>query len=252
MNHAMDLQSALSEIEKLKAENQKLREQIIELQAENKKMENNWEEESEVYTEINLQNKFLRKRVNDLEQSYETINDELKRIKQKYEVNNLESFMNHYGRIMERGNIKVIQEKYFEETGIKYSQAQLKRELKGIGYQIKEIGHTVGAYVSKNVEGYLYIVQLNKHKDTNIYKGGRTIDMKNRLKAYKQHDGGANEIVCKPVSNQYKAEAKLLMLLNEAVDRNELKKNEYGDEYFEGPLDVIKKYYNQVIEEYKA
>lgn len=72
--------------------------------------------------------------------------------------------------------------------------------------------------------------------------------MKQRLNTYKRFDGGAVEIICKPVNNKEKAEAKFLQLLNEAVDRNELKKNEYGNEYFEGPLDVIKKYYNQVID----
>ena len=52
------------------------------------------------------------------------------------------------------------------------------------------------------------------------------------------------------MSNQFNAEAKLLQLLNEAVDRNELKKNEYGAEYFEGPLELIKKIYNEVVAEY--
>ena len=171
----------------------------------------------------------------------------------KYEVNSLESFMNHYGCIMERADIKVIQEKYLETTGIKYSFQQLKRELEQMGYCAKQQSQSRSRYyITKNTKGYLYIVQLNKHKDTEIYKGGRTTDMKQRLYAYKQYDGGANEIICKPVSNQFKAEAKLLMLLNEAVNRNELKKNEYGNEYFEGQLNVIKKIYNQVIDEYKV
>ncbi|KAK8877876.1 hypothetical protein M9Y10_004639, partial [Tritrichomonas musculus] len=135
---------------------------------------------------------------------------------------------------------------------IKYSQQQLKRELEQLGYQVKTINkYGVSYYVSKNTKGHLYIVQLNKHKETSIYKVGRTADMKSRLNTYKRHDGGANEIKSSPVNNQYKAEAKLLQLLNEAVDRNELKKDDYGDEYFEGPLDVIKKYYDAVVKEFK-
>ena len=250
MSHAMDLQSALKRIQELELENQKLREQIIELHADKMQIENNWEEESEIYSEIHLENQFLKKRVNDLEQSYNTINDELKRIKNKYEVNDLESFMNLYGAIADRYDVKVIQEKYLETTGIKYSQTQLKRELELIGYQVKWNGAKNTHYVSKNVSGYLYIVQLNKNKGTEIYKIGRTFEMKQRLHTYKRQDGGATEIVCKSVSNQFNAEAKLLQLLNEAVDRNELKKNEYGAEYFEGPLELIKKIYNEVVAEY--
>ena len=207
-------------------------------------------DESSIYTEIAHENKFLKKRVNDLEQAYETINEELKRIKQKYETNDLNSFMELYGSVAERCDIKVIQNKYLETTGIKYSVQQLKRELESIGYQVKKNGNTKSYYVSKSINGYLYIVQLIKHQGTGIYKGGRTADMKNRLLTYKRYDGGATEIVCKPVNNQFKAEAKFLQLLNEAVEKNELKRNEYGDEYFEGSLDVIKKYFNQVIDEY--
>ena len=75
--------------------------------------------------------------------------------------------------------------------------------------------------------------------------------MKQRLSTYKRQDGGATEIQSSKVNNQYKAEAKLLQLLNDAVDRNELKKDKYGDEYFEGPLDVVKKYYDAVVKEFK-
>ncbi len=107
--HAIELQEALKLIEKLKAENQSLREQIIELRAENMKMEDICEESDVMYGEIYHENKFLKQRVNDLENSYNTINDELKRIKNKYEVNDLESFMDHYEYIMERADIKVIQ-----------------------------------------------------------------------------------------------------------------------------------------------
>ena len=250
MNHQMDLKTALAEIERLREENKKLREQLVELRADKMKIEESWEEDNEIYSEIAHENKFLKKRVNNLEQSYDTINEELKRVKAKYEVNDLKNFMDLYGSVAERCYIKVIQNKYFETTGIKYSVQQLKRELEGMGYQVKWNGNRNSYYVSKNVEGYIYIVQLIKHKGTEIYKGGRTFDIKQRLNTYKHHDGGAVEIECKSVNNQFKAEAKFLQLLNEAVNRNELKRNESGDEYFEGPLDVIKKYYNQVIEEY--
>ena len=250
MSQQMDLKTALAKIHELEEENKKLREQLIELRAEKIEMEKNWEDESSIYTEIAHENKFLKKRVNDLEQSYTTINEELKRIKQKYESSDLYSFMNLYGCVAERCDIKVIQNKYLETTGIKYSLQQLKKELEGMGYQVKKNGKLNTYFITKNVEGYLYIVQLLKHQGTGIYKGGRTADMKNRLLTYKRYDGGATEIVCKPVNNQFKAEAKFLQLLNEAVEKNELKRNEYGDEYFEGPIDVIKKYYNQVIDEY--
>ena len=77
-------------------------------------------------------------------------------------------------------------EKYFEETGFKYSIQQLKRELEQIGYQVKWNGAKNTHYVSKNVSGYLYIVQLQKHNNTQIYKIGRTFEMKQRLHTYKR------------------------------------------------------------------
>ena len=245
------LQDALNRIQELEEENKKLREQLVELSAEKIEIEKNWEDESSIYTEIAHENKFLKKRVNDLEQSYDTINEELKRVKTKYEVKDLEGFMNLYACVAERCDIKVIQRRYFETTGLKYSQATIKLELEKIGYQVKTINkYGIKYFASKNTKGYLYIVQLQKHQGTNIYKIGRTAHMKNRLDTYKRYEGGAIEIVCNPVSNQFKAEAKLLQLLNDAVYNNELKKHETGDEYFEGPLDVIKKNYNQVIQEY--
>ncbi|WP_295163640.1 GIY-YIG nuclease family protein [uncultured Brachyspira sp.] len=252
LDKALDENKMLKDkLDKALDENQKFREQLIDIQVENQMMKDNCDELDIQYSEIYQENKFLKQRVGDLEQSYDTINKELKRMKQKYEITSLETFMNLYGYVAERSDIKVIQEKYFEETGIKYSQAQLKRELEQIGYQVKHSGTKTTYHVSKSIKGFLYIVQLTKHKGTEIYKPGRTIYMKQRLITYKQHDGGAIEIICNPVNNQYKAEAKLLQLLSEAVDRNELKKNDYGDEYFEGPLDVIKKYYNQVIDEFR-
>ena len=125
--------------------------------------------------------------------------------------------MDLYGHIAERCDIKVIQEKYLDATGIKYSLKQLKLELEQMGYQAKFQGFKNTYYVSKNVGGYLNIVQLQKHEGTQIYKVGRTFEMKHRLNTYKHYNGGANEIVCKPVSNQFNAEVKLLILLNEAV-----------------------------------
>ncbi|KAK8887170.1 hypothetical protein M9Y10_038208 [Tritrichomonas musculus] len=228
-----------------------LKEEIIELKAEIMQLEGVCDDESIKYSEVYQENKFLKQRVNNLEQSNNTIIEEIKRMKQKYEITSLETFMDLYGKIMDRGNLKVIQEKYFEETGIKYTQQQLKRELEQIGYQVRHCGRRVSYYVSKEVAGFLYIVQLTKHEGTEIYKQGRTKNMVDRLRNYKRYDGGATEIICLPVNDQFKAEAKFLQLLYEAVDRNELKRNEYGDEYFEGSLDVIQKYYNQVIDEFK-
>ena len=251
MCQEMTLQEALQKIQKLKAENKMKDEQIADIQAQKSMLEDEFEHNDVMFSEIYHENQFNKKRVQELEQSFNTVNDELKRLKTKYEITSLEQFMEHYGKIMNRGDIKIIQEKYFEETGIKYSVQQLKRELEQLGFQVKWLGNRATHYVSKNVKGHIYIVQLAKHKDTEIYKVGRTFCMKQRLNTYKRYDGGANEITSSKVNNQFKAEVKLLQLLNDAVDRNELKKDDYGDEYFEGPLDVIKKYYDDVVKEFK-
>lgn len=232
-------------------ENKTFKTKIIELEADKIKLNEEWENDLQTFSEIFNENDYLNKRVDELEMSFNTINNELKRMKQKFIVSDLNSFMNLYGKIMERGDIKVIQKQLFNETGLNYTETKLKDELAEMGYQITHINRTgVSYYVSKSVKGFLYINQLNKHIDTNIYKIGRTVDMRLRLKTYKQQDGGANVLVCKPVSNQFKAEAKLLLLLNEAVENNLLKHDTTGKEYFSGSLDFIKNIYDKVVEEF--
>ena len=245
------LDDALKKNQKLREENAKLKAKIVDLHAQKCMLEDEFEQNDVRFSEIYHENQFNKKRVQELEQSNNTLSTELKRVKAKFEITSLEQFMEHYGKIMDRGDIKIIQEKCFEETGIKYSVQQLKSELEQIGFQVKRSGTKNTSYVSKDIKGVLYIVQLKKHKDTSIYKVGRTIYMKQRLSTYKRQDGGATEIQSSKVNNQYKAEAKLLQLLNDAVDRNELKKDKYGDEYFEGSLDVVRKYYDEVVKEFK-
>lgn len=232
-------------------ENKTFKNKIIELEAEKIQINEEWKSDLEACLESFNENNYLNKRVDELEISYNTINNELKRMKQKFVVKDLNSFMNLYGKIMERGDIKVIQKQLFNETGLNYSQKTLKYELEQMGYKITHINRTgVSYYVSKSVKGFLYINQLNKHIDTNIYKVGRTVDMRLRLKEYNQHNGGANVLICSPVSNQFKAEAKLLSLLNEAVENNLLKHDTTGNEYFSGSLDFIKNIYDKVVEEF--
>ena len=235
----------------LMTENKTFKTKIIELEADKIKLNEEWENDLEVCSELMNQNDYLNKRVDDLERSYNTINEELKRMRQKFVVSDLKSFMDLYGKIMERGDIKVIKKQLFNETGLNYTETKLKDELAEMGYQITNINRKgVSYYVSKNVKGFLYINQLNKHKDTDIYKVGRTVDMRLRMKTYKQQDGGANVLIYKPVSNQFKAEAKLLSLLNEAVENNILTKDTAGNEYFSGSLNIIKNIYNKVVEEF--
>ena len=236
----------------LKSENEILRNKLVELENEKTKICEEWETDLENYSKLFAQNKFLNQRVDDLEKSYNTINDELKRMNKLFKPTDLKSFMDLYGNIMERGVLKVIQERFYNETGIKYTQIKLKEELEQMGYQITNVNRKdVGCYVSKrNPKGFLYIVQLNKHIGTDIYKVGRTRDMRLRLKTYKQQYGGANVIMCEPVSNQYKAESKLLSLLNEAVEKNELTKDRTGNEYFDGSLALLKNIYQRVVDEF--
>ena len=236
----------------LKSENEILRNKLVELENEKTKICEEWETDLENYSNLFAQNKFLNQRVDDLEKSYNTINDELKRMNKLFKPTDLKSFMDLYGKIMERGVLKVIQERFYNETGIKYTQIKLKEELEQMGYQITNVNRKdVGCYVSKrNPKGFLYIVQLNEHIGTNIYKVGRTRDMRLRLKTYKQQYGGANVLICEPVSNQYKAESKLLSLLNEAVEKNELTKDRTGNEYFDGSLELLKEIYQRVVDEF--
>ncbi|KAK8865049.1 hypothetical protein M9Y10_010579 [Tritrichomonas musculus] len=75
--------------------------------------------------------------------------------------------------------------------------------------------------------------------------------MASRLATYKKQDGGATQIRCEAVSNQFKAEDDLLAELNKLVSENKLNKNVKGDEYFDGSLETIQNIYNDIVKKYK-
>ncbi|KAK8877877.1 hypothetical protein M9Y10_004640 [Tritrichomonas musculus] len=117
MCQEMTLQEALQKIQKLKAENEKLKAQNIELKSQKSMLEDEFEHNDVMFSEIYHENQFNKKRVQELEQSFNTVNNELKRLKTKFEIASLEQFMRHYGMIMDRADIKIIQESSEECAG---------------------------------------------------------------------------------------------------------------------------------------
>ena len=147
--------------------------------------------------------------------------------------------------------MKNIKKRLLNEVGLKYTIPKLSDELDKLGYQITKCGNRHTSYATNKTEGFIYIVQLKQHKDTNIYKVGRTFKMASRLATYKKQDGGATQIRCEAVSNQFKAEDDLLAELNKLVSENKLNKNVKGDEYFDGSLETIQNIYNEVVKKYQ-
>ena len=117
MCQEMTLQEALQKIQKLKAENKMKDEQIADIQAQKSMLEDEFEHNDVMFSEIYHENQFNKKRVQELEQSFNTVNNELKRLKTKFEIASLEQFMRHYGMIMDRADIKIIQESSEECAG---------------------------------------------------------------------------------------------------------------------------------------
>ena len=156
---------------------------------------------------------------------------------------------------IDRFLLKDVQTKYKATFKINLTFDELKKRIEETGlFTISNVYRTM--YVNrvnskKYIEGYLYIAQLKKHQGTNIYKVGRTKNIKIRLKSYNYTEGGADVIKCLFVNNQYLAEDKLLKSLYKAVENGEIEKYSKGVEYFEGPYDVILNYYNQVILEFQ-
>ena len=219
---------------------------IIELRAENERLNNelmNEDDDDEIEIEPVKQCQFLQSQVDLLKQ-------ELERYKNKYQFTTLEDFMNHYGWA-DRLDLKDIKKRLLNEVGLKYSIRKLSEELTKLGYQITKCGNRSTSYATKKTEGFIYIVQLNQHINTTIYKVGRTFKMSSRLDTYKKQDGGAIKIRCEAVSNQFKAEDDLLAELNKLVAENKLNKNVKGDEYFDGSLETIQNIYNEVVKKYQ-
>ena len=190
---------------------------------------------------------FLKKDNGNLRQSNEDLRIELDRLKDKVEVKDLDSFMRIYGSIMDRGELKVIINEFYEMTGIRLTQAKAKDELKSLGWCVKIINKNgVSAYITKKTEGLMYIVQLKNDEGSNVYKVGRTINMNSRKNLYERYNGGVNEIKSVKVKDMFSCEAELL---NEMKKR--FGKSVKGNEYFEGELSDIECLFDEVINKYR-
>ncbi|KAK8888607.1 hypothetical protein M9Y10_033338 [Tritrichomonas musculus] len=188
---------------------------IIELRTENERLKNelmNEDDDDEIEIEPIKQCQFLQTQLDSIKQ-------ELQRYKNKFDCKTLEQFMKLYGWA-DRIDLKDIQKHLLAETGLKYSIAKLSRELPDFEYNITICGNHCTSYANRKPEGYIYLVQLNKHKDTTIYKAGKTFKMTSRLATYKKQDGGATQLRCEFINNSLKAEKFLLAELNKLVVEN--------------------------------
>lgn len=103
------------------------------------------------------------------------------------------------------------------------------------------VGFTITNGYHENVEivhksGYVYIVQPEEYKNTNIYKIGRTWDTKQRFQAYGKD---AKIISVKKVEDMYKTETSII------CDLTDISKPIKGKEYFSMDLDDIISVFNE-------
>ena len=165
------------------------------------------------------------------------IEEEFNELRERYEVVDLNSFMNLYAAVADRVEIKDVIAKYLEVTGTKLTQKKMTEELTNIGYQVKIINKNgVSAYATKKFSGEMYIVKLNEDKDNDIYKVGRTINMRTRESLYRRYNGGCEVHKHVQVNNTFACESALLMKMNEEFD-----KDAKGNEYFHGEYDDIER-----------
>ena len=241
------LNDALKEIDRLRSLLDEKDRIIEELNEELNEYNECYDSLENTNTEIEKQLSFLKKDNGNLKQTNEYLRIELDRLKDKIEVKDLDSFMKIYGSIMDRGELKVIINKFYEMAGIKLTQTKAKDELKSLGLCVKTINKNgISAYITKKTEGIMYIVQLKNDEGSNVYKVGRTINMNSRKNLYERYNGGVNEIKSVKVNDMFSCESELLKEMNKRFG-----KSVKGNEYFEGELSEIECLFDEVVNKYK-
>ena len=184
----------------------------------------------------------------DVNRLYGRIKSLKSKIKELTNNDDIETFINTYGKLSTKMQIDTIKEEYENITDNIITYAEIYRTLKEMGYKTtnhKKVGHH--GYATKIKEGYLYLIQLENERGESIYKIGLTFDFVNRSNTYFK-DYKTNIILFRifKVNDMRKAEFELKEILK-SDDRLQLA---HGDEFFIGDYKVIEQHYLDVVNRY--
>ena len=212
--------------------------QLIELlEKKDEKYNNLLKRAKEIIKDKNDEIKTLKDEINDYQQ---TIQD----LKDKYESDDFEKFVELYGMLADRMTTNNIQKEYFKETGNKLTLEKTAERLQDMGYEITKINKCgIHCYATKRTEGYHYLIQLEKEVGESIYKVGIAYDMLSRCNTYFKNDQ-TNIIVhkCFKVDVMNKSEKDLLGVLNSLNIPIA-----HGEEYFITDYETISKHYLDAV-----
>lgn len=240
----------ITENEQLRKELDEARAEIAQLKLQQMRDNKDLEEYELLYDQVRQDNKLLTKQNELLDQQVTVLKEQVRVMKDKYEPKTLEGFMKQNGKIMDRADTKVIK-KELQKQGIEYkSLKQLHADLQNLGYIITVHNRNgVDAYVCKDATMIFYLAQLKKHEGTNIYKYGRTINLRSRECTYKKSNGDVSFIKTELVTNGFEAEKKMKERLEQQVKDGKAKRNEEGDEYYNISINIMEQLYNEVVSE---
>ena len=206
--------------------------EIEELKQKYETLKSNYDEDSVTYEEM-----------------IDELQVEIKRIKNKYENTDFRKFMETYGDIAEKMQIDRIKEKYEQITGNRLTFNKIYQTLNEMGYKTtnsKKVGHH--GYATKNKDGYLYLIQLDKERKDSIYKIGLTFDFVNRSNTYfKEYECDIIMYKIFHVSDMRKAESELKNVLQ----KNNIK-TAHGDEYYNTDYETIERHYLDVVNQFNG
>ena len=241
----------ITENEQLRIKLDEARAEIAQLKFQQMKDNRDIEEYESLYEQARQDNKLLTKQNEILDQQVTMLKEQIKMMKDKYEPKTLEGFMKQNGKIMDRADTKVIK-KELQKQGIGCGPLkQLQTDLQNLGYIITvQNKNGVDAYVCKDATMIFYLAQLKKHEGTNIYKYGRTINLRSRKQTYKKsNNGDVSFIKTELVTNGFEAEKKMKERLEQQVKDGKAKRNEEGDEYYNISINIMEQLYNEVVSE---
>ena len=208
----------------------------------------------------------VKARINKLETRISQLEEFNFYIEEDEEVNKetygaiLERYLRSIYPTLESTETHLIQQDFFRRTGYKVKLSFIREKADDMFqegdkmFSVTKLNRAGKDYrISRVYDGYLYIgqLQLEDHKGTNIYKVGRTNDLKARFNKYKRdYDGGIEWIATYAVSDPIKAEKDMLAKLNDMVEDKTIDKDETGAEYFKGDLSTIHNVVKQCAKQY--
>ena len=187
--------------------------------------------------------KALKADINDYQQTIQELKD-------KYESDDFEKFVEVHGSLADRMITNNIQKEYLIKTGIKLTYKEITTKLENIKYKVKKINKAgINGYATKRIKGFIYLIQLENERGESIYKIGMTYNMIGRTTDY-FNDYNTNVILFLifEVDDMFECEDKLIDMLN----NDKRLQLAHGEEFFKGDYKVIEEHYLDAVNMYNG